>query len=86
MRFALGLAAVIAGVVVIARPTSSLDLLAVLVGVGAIIEGLLAWWETAASPRWRKITMTLWIGVGAVLLITPWLLFSSPLSSSCTSC
>ena len=73
MRFALGFAAVAAGVLVIARPTASLDLLAALVGVGAIIEGLLAFWETAASRRWRIITMLLWIGPGVMLLLTPWL-------------
>lgn len=73
LRFALGLAAVVAGALVIARPTTSLDLLAVLVGVGAIIEGLLAAWETAASKRWRTITMAIWIALGTAILLTPWL-------------
>lgn len=73
VRFALGLAAVTAGVLVVARPTTSLDLLATLAGIGAIIEGLLAGWEAAASKRWRIITMSVWISAGVFLLLAPWL-------------
>ncbi len=73
IRFGVGVAAVIAGILVIFRPTASLDLLALLIGLGAIIEGALALWETAATQRWRIITASLWGTAGVVLTLLPWL-------------
>lgn len=73
IRFGVGLTAVVAGVLVIFRPTASLDLLALLIGLGALLEGALALWETAASVRWRIITAILWVSAGVVLTLSPWL-------------
>ncbi|WP_040163311.1 lipase family protein [Microbacterium gorillae] len=73
LRIGIGVAAIIGGLLVIVRPTTSLDLLAVLIGIGAILEGVLALWETAASRRWRIITAILWVATGVVLLTIPWL-------------
>lgn len=73
LRFGVGVAAVIAGVLVLARPSLSLDLLATLVGIGALLEGVLALWEFEASPRWRHITAALWGIAGIVLLLAQWL-------------
>lgn len=73
VRVLIAAAAIAMGGVIIGRPTLSLDVLAIVIGVGAITEGVLALWHTAASVRWRIITATIWISVGIVVLQAQWL-------------
>ncbi|GAA2534155.1 hypothetical protein GCM10009860_12950 [Microbacterium mitrae] len=73
VRVAIAAVAIVAGVLIIGRPTLSLDVLAMVIGVGAITEGVLALWHTPASVRWRLITATAWITVGIIVLQAQWL-------------
>lgn len=73
VRVAIACVAIAAGGLLIGRPTLSLDVLAIVIGVGAITEGTLALWHTAASVRWRIVTATIWISVGIVVLQAQWL-------------
>lgn len=73
VRLLFAVAAVTAGIIVIARPTMSLDLLARLIGIVAILEGLLAPWVTTASVRWRVVVSAVWITVGVIVLSAQWL-------------
>src|SRR4051794_14884221 len=73
IRLAIAVVALTAGIIVIARPTLSLDVLATIIGIGTIIEGVLALWVTTASVRWRMVTASLWITVGVIVLWAPWL-------------
>ena len=73
VRVAIAVVAIAAGALFVGRPTLSLDVLAMVIGVGAITEGVLALWHTPASVRWRLITATAWITVGIIVLQAQWL-------------
>ena len=73
VRAAIAAVAIAAGGLIIGRPTLSLDILAIVIGLGAITEGVLALWHTAATVRWRIITATIWITVGIIVLQAQWL-------------
>ena len=73
VRAAIAAVAIAAGGLIIGRPTLSLDILAMVIGLGAITEGVLALWHTAATVRWRIITATIWITVGIIVLQAQWL-------------
>lgn len=71
IRIVVGAAAVVAGALVIARPSTSLGLLATLIGFGAILEGLLALWEGEVEWKWRIAAASAWGVVGTAVLVWP---------------
>ncbi|MGR0219946.1 lipase family protein [Agromyces sp. ZXT2-6] len=77
VRGALGVVAVILGAVILTRPTTSLGVLAILIGAGLVLSGIL---ELAGggdpddeerTPRWRVVTAALWIIAGLFVLLFP---------------
>lgn len=77
VRGTIGAVAVILGAVILTRPTTSLGVLALLIGAGLILSGVL---ELAGGgdpddeermPRWRIGTAALWIVAGLFVLLFP---------------
>ncbi|SIT86444.1 lipase family protein [Microbacterium sp. RU33B] len=77
LRAVLGLAGVVLGAVIVVRPTASLGALAVLIGAGLVLSGLL---ELVAggqgadgepTPRWRALMAVVWIAAGVFVLLFP---------------
>jgi uncharacterized membrane protein HdeD (DUF308 family) len=70
--FALGLVTLALGIVVVIRPTQSLTVIAILLGVAMIASGIFhivrAFGGRANEPVWRSITGVLFILAGLVLL------------------
>lgn len=80
MRVALSLASVVLGAVIILRPTTALDVLALLLGGGMVLTGILELTgrdESADEPRrglegrWRTALSIGWIALGAFVLVWP---------------
>jgi len=77
-RGALAVVALLLGVVLVIRPTTSLGVLALLVGAGLILVGVLelvsreeAVDGSVRVPRWRIAMAVLWIVAGLVVLALP---------------
>ena len=74
LRAIVALAAVVLGAVLLTRPTTALGVLALLIGAGMILAGVL---ELAARdaepdrPRWRIVTALAWIAGGLFVLAWP---------------
>lgn len=77
VRALIGVVSVVVGAVILTRPTTSLGVLAILIGVGLILSGIL---ELAGGgepddgermPRWRLVTAILWIAAGVFVLVFP---------------
>lgn len=71
VRVVIGVAGVILGAALIVRPTTSLGVLALLIGVGMILTGVqeLVGGEHEAAPRWRVLMAVLWIAAGVFVLL-----------------
>ncbi|MBM7505405.1 lipase family protein [Agromyces aurantiacus] len=77
LRAVIGAAAVLLGLVIIVRPTTSLGVLAILIGAGLVLTGIL---ELAGggeeddderTPPWRIAMAVLWIVGGLFVLLFP---------------
>lgn len=77
VRALIGVVSIVVGAVILTRPTTSLGVLAILIGVGLILSGIL---ELAGGgepddgermPRWRLVTAILWIAAGVFVLVFP---------------
>lgn len=68
-------AAVVLGAVLAVRPTTALDVLALLLGGGMVLTGILQLAGHEASPaegpRWRAVLALVWLVAGAVVLLLP---------------
>lgn len=77
LRAALGLAAIALGAVIVVRPTASLGVLAVLIGAGLVLSGLLELVgggqgeDGEPTPRWRALMAVVWIAAGVFVLLFP---------------
>ncbi|GAA1996362.1 lipase family protein [Microbacterium ulmi] len=77
VRAVVGLASVALGAVVITRPTTSLGVLALLIGAGLVLAGLLELVgggqseEGERTPRWHVLAAVLWIVAGVFVLVFP---------------
>ncbi|WP_345750645.1 lipase family protein [Microbacterium rhizophilus] len=74
VRVVLGTAALVLGAVVLVRPTTSLGVLALLIGAGVILTGVLeltGGGDAGRAPRWRVAIAALWIGAGIFILTWP---------------
>lgn len=73
-RTVVALAAIVLGAVIVIRPTTALDVLALLVGGGMLLTGVLELAgraEDAGHPRWLALTGTAWLVGGVVVLLWP---------------
>lgn len=77
VRVAVGVVAVVLGVVIVFRPTTSLGVLALLIGAGLVLTGVLALTgggevEPGGPPsRWRGLLAAVWIIAGVFVLAWP---------------
>ena len=77
LRAVIGLASVALGIAIVFRPTTSLGLLAILIGLGLILSGVLELVgggdddDDERTPPWRIVTAVLWIVGGAFVLFFP---------------
>lgn len=74
LRGGLGVVAAALGLTIVARPTASLGVLALLIGAGFVLTGCLELVEArqpAGSARWRVALAALWIAGGVVVLVAP---------------
>lgn len=73
-RTVVALAAIVLGAVIVIRPTTALDVLALLVGGGMLLTGVLELAgraEDAGHPRWLALTGIAWLAGGVVVLLSP---------------
>lgn len=74
-RIVLDVAAIILGAVLAVRPTTALDVLALLLGGGMVLTGILQFFDDsdAGSPRsrWRLALVGVWIAAGVFVLLWP---------------
>jgi uncharacterized membrane protein HdeD (DUF308 family) len=75
VRGAVGALAVVLGAVILVRPTTSLGLLALLIGAGLVVTGVLELVgrgeDDGARPRWHRVLGVLWILAGLFVLVWP---------------
>lgn len=77
VRVAVGIVAVALGAVIVLRPTTSLGVLALLIGAGLVLAGVLTLTgggeaEPTGSPsRWRGLLAAMWIVAGVFVLAWP---------------
>ncbi len=74
LRGVVAAAAVALGAVLIVRPTMTLGLLALLIGAGLVLAGILELGERDADadrPRWRALMAMLWLAGGLGVLLLP---------------
>lgn len=80
LRGLVGGAAVLLGAVIVSRPTTSLDVLALLIGVGLVVSGVIDLTtraEPAGDPaatgpsRWQVFRACLWVVAGILVLVLP---------------
>ncbi|UOE45664.1 lipase family protein [Agromyces larvae] len=81
VRAVVGLAAVVLGAVIVVRPTTALGVLAILIGAGLILTGILeaagggerdrAEQSSERTPRWRLLMAVVWIALGVGVLAWP---------------
>lgn len=74
VRLALAAVAVGLGAVIIIRPTTALDVLALLLGGGMVLTGVLELTGRVAAgerSRWRMVVGGAWLAVGAFVLVWP---------------
>jgi len=77
VRVAVGIVAIALGAVIVLRPTTSLGVLALLIGAGLVLTGVLTLTgggeaEPAGSPsRWRGLLAAVWIIAGVFVLAWP---------------
>lgn len=74
LRAVLAVAAVVFGAVLILHLTAAIGILALLIGLGMIVVGVLelgARGDDADRPRWRLLTAALWVAGGIFVLAWP---------------
>lgn len=73
VRLSLAIAAAVLGASIVVRPTAALDVLALLLGGGMVLTGILDLAErvTVDGPRRRLVLPAVWIGVGVFVLVWP---------------
>ncbi|MGR2752925.1 lipase family protein [Agromyces arachidis] len=77
VRGVVGVVAVVLGAVILTRPTTSLGVLAILIGAGMVLSGILELVgggdpdDERRGPRWRLVTAALWIVAGVLVLLLP---------------
>lgn len=77
LRAAIGVVSVVLGAVIIFRPTTSLGVLALLIGAGLVLSGILELVgggqgeDGERTPRWRAFTALVWIAAGVFVLLFP---------------
>lgn len=74
-RVTAGAAMAALGVAVVSRPTTSLDLLALLIGVGLVLSGVIELLDRDDAAElgapWRAVRAALWLVAGLVVLLWP---------------
>lgn len=74
VRGGVGVLAIVLGAAILVRPTTSLGLLALLIGAGLVVNGILeivARGDDEARPRWHRLLGVLWILAGVFVLAWP---------------
>ncbi len=74
LRLVLAAPTVVLGAVLLVRPTTSLGVLALLIGAGLVLHGvvdLVGGRVGGAAARWRRLVAVLWVGAGLVVLLLP---------------
>lgn len=75
LRIVLDLLAVVLGAVLAVRPTTALDVLALLLGGGMVLAGILMFFEDAGADapraRWRFALVGVWLIAGLFVLLWP---------------
>lgn len=77
LRAVIGVAAIALGAVLLFRPTTSLGVLAILIGSGLILSGILELVgggqgeDGERTPRWRSLMALVWIAAGVFVLLFP---------------
>lgn len=74
-RILLDIVAIVLGAVLAVRPTTALDVLALLLGGGMVLTGILQFFEDAgaggARARWRFALVAVWLAAGLFVLVWP---------------
>jgi len=74
-RIVLDVVAIVLGAVLAVRPTTALDVLALLLGGGMVLTGILQFFEDAgaggARARWRLALVAVWLAAGLFVLVWP---------------
>ncbi|WEK12917.1 MAG: lipase family protein [Candidatus Microbacterium phytovorans] len=74
-RVVLDVAAIVLGAVLAIRPTTALDVLALLLGGGMVLTGILQFFDDARAEstraRWRFALVGVWLAGGAFVLVWP---------------
>ncbi len=74
-RILLDVAAILLGAVLAVRPTTALDVLALLLGGGMVLTGILQFFEDpgtgGARARWRFALVAVWLASGMFVLVWP---------------